>query len=42
MGAKCDMCLVVPSADTPRIQESHIFVWHVICGVVERTIFPQS
>lgn len=39
---KCDLCLVVPSADTPRIQESHIFVWHVICGVVEQTIFPQS
>jgi D-sedoheptulose 7-phosphate isomerase len=39
---KCDLCLVVPSTDTPRIQESHIFVWHVICGVVERTIFPQS
>jgi len=41
MGAKCDMCLVVPSADTPRIQESHIFVWHVICDAVERTIFPK-
>jgi D-sedoheptulose 7-phosphate isomerase len=39
---KCDLCLVVPSADTPRIQESHIFVWHIICGAVERTIFPQS
>ncbi len=42
MGAKCDLCLIVPSADTPRIQESHIFVWHVICGAVERTLFPQS
>lgn len=42
MGSKCDFCLIVPSADTARIQECHIFVWHVICGVVERTIFPQS
>ncbi|MBE3037725.1 MAG: D-sedoheptulose 7-phosphate isomerase [Chloroflexi bacterium] len=42
MDPKCDLCLVVPSTDTPRIQESHIFVWHVICGVVEQTIFPQS
>jgi len=41
-GPKCDLSLVVPSTDTPRIQESHIFVWHVICGVVEQTIFPQS
>jgi D-sedoheptulose 7-phosphate isomerase len=41
MGPKCDLCLVVPSADTPRIQESHIFVWHVICGVVEQNLFPE-
>lgn len=42
LGALCDLCLVVPSADTPRIQESQIFVWHVICGAVERTLFPQG
>jgi len=42
MGPKCDLCLVIPSSDTPRIQESHIFVWHFICSVVERTIFLQS
>jgi D-sedoheptulose 7-phosphate isomerase len=42
MASKCDLCLVVPSIDTPRIQESHIFVWHVICGAVERTLFPQT
>lgn len=42
MGALCDLCLVVPSADTPRIQESHIFAWHVICGAVERDLFPQN
>jgi D-sedoheptulose 7-phosphate isomerase len=42
MASKCDLCLVVPSRETPRIQESHIFVWHVICGAVERTIFPKG
>ena len=42
LGSKCDLCFVVPSTDTPRIQESHIFVWHVICGDVEQKIFPQS
>jgi len=41
MGSKCDLCLVVPSTDTPRIQESHIFVWHVICGIVEQRLFPK-
>ncbi|MDI6770759.1 MAG: D-sedoheptulose 7-phosphate isomerase [Anaerolineales bacterium] len=40
MGSKCDLCLVVPSADTARIQECHIFVWHVICGIVEQRMFP--
>ena len=28
MAPKCDLCLVVPSADTPRVQEVHEFVWH--------------
>ena len=41
MGPKCDLCLVVPSTDTPRIQESHIFVWHVICGEVEQILFSK-
>jgi D-sedoheptulose 7-phosphate isomerase len=41
IGPKCDLCLVVPSTDTPRIQESHIFVWHVICGVVEQILFSK-
>ena len=42
VGSKSDLCLVVPSSDTPRIQESHNFIWHILCGVVEQTIFPQS
>ena len=41
MAPKCDFCLVVPSADTPRVQEVHEFVWHVICGVVERALFVE-
>jgi D-sedoheptulose 7-phosphate isomerase len=41
LGSKCDLCLVVPSTETPRIQESHIFIWHVICGAVERSLFPR-
>ena len=42
MGSRSDLCLVVPSSDTPRIQESHIFLWHFICGRVELTVFPQA
>jgi D-sedoheptulose 7-phosphate isomerase len=39
MASKCDLCLVVPSADTPRVQEVHEFVWHAICGMVEQALF---
>jgi Phosphoheptose isomerase len=42
MSPKCDLCLVVPSSDTPRIQESHIFIWHVICGIVEQSLYGKS
>lgn len=38
----CDLCLAIPSNDTPRIQEAHIFVWHVVCEEVERQIFSPS
>jgi D-sedoheptulose 7-phosphate isomerase len=31
----CDVCLVVPSDSTPRIQEAHIFAGHVLSGLVE-------
>jgi len=31
-----DICLCVPSSDTPRIQECHITVGHILCGLVER------
>jgi D-sedoheptulose 7-phosphate isomerase len=42
MAPKCDLCLVVPSADTPRVQEVHEFVWHVLCGLVEKTLFAKD
>jgi D-sedoheptulose 7-phosphate isomerase len=36
-----DMVLHVPSTLTPRIQECHITVGHVICDVVEKELFPK-
>jgi len=33
--------LRVPSTDTPRIQESHILIGHIICQLIEETIFPK-
>jgi D-sedoheptulose 7-phosphate isomerase len=31
-----DLCLVVPSANTARIQEAHILIGHLLCDIVER------
>ena len=38
----CDYLLNVPSTDTPRIQESHITVAHIICEFVEQTLFEKK
>jgi len=37
----CDYLLNVPSSDTPRIQESHITVGHIICQLVEEALFKK-
>ena len=37
-----DYLLNVPSADTPRIQESHILIGHIICQLVEENYFAAS
>lgn len=36
----CDYLINVPSADTPRIQESHIMIGHIICELIEAALFP--
>lgn len=35
-------CLRMPSDDTARIQEAHITVGHIICGLVEQIYFPEG
>mgnify|MGYP001085228984 CR=1 FL=1 len=35
----CDHLLEVPSADTPKIQEGHAVLGHILCGLVEQAIF---
>ncbi len=36
---ECDICISVPSTHTPRIQECHILIGHIICAYVERELF---
>lgn len=37
----CRYLINVPSDDTPRIQEAHITVGHIICEIVERELFKK-
>jgi D-sedoheptulose 7-phosphate isomerase len=39
LAAHCDFLLAVPSKDTPRIQECHMLVGHLICELVEGEMF---
>ena len=41
MASICDVLLNVPSTCTPRIQESHIMIGHIICEIIEATMFPR-
>ena len=34
-----DVCLMVPSSETPRIQECHITVGHILCSIIENELF---
>ncbi len=38
----CDHLVVVPSRETPRIQEVHILVGHIVCQLVEDALYPQT
>jgi D-sedoheptulose 7-phosphate isomerase len=42
MTALCDCLIRVPSDETPKIQEGHITIGHVICGLVERRMFAPG
>jgi len=37
-----DYLINVPSSDTPRIQESHILIGHIICQMVEESVFSSN
>jgi D-sedoheptulose 7-phosphate isomerase len=38
---KCTFLLNVPSIDTPRIQEVHIMLGHILCELVEEKLFKN-
>ena len=38
----CDVVYRVPSDETPKIQEGHILLGHIVCALVESSIFPRT
>lgn len=42
MNELCDYCIKVPSTCTPRIQETHILIGHIICAIVEEELFGKG
>jgi len=42
VAAAADLALVVDSRDTPRIQEVHITVGHILCDLVDYLLYPEK
>jgi len=42
MVALCDIALKIPSTHTPRVQECHIMLGHIICQIIEDTMFGSE
>lgn len=38
----CDLILNAPSQETPKIQECHIIVGHIVCAMIEESIFGKQ
>ena len=37
-----DFSIEIPSPETPKVQEGHLLIGHIICGLVESQIFPRE
>ena len=37
----CDVCFRIPSDETPRIQEGHEFIGHLLCALIEAEMYPR-
>ena len=37
-----DILFCVPSKSTPRIQETHLTLAHIVCELIDRELFPEA
>lgn len=42
MPVLCDHLIRIPSNETPKIQEAHIMLGHILCGLIECAMFPGN
>jgi D-sedoheptulose 7-phosphate isomerase len=42
MAKMADMAIIVPSDSTPRFQETHILIGHILCDIIEKEIFAEG
>jgi D-sedoheptulose 7-phosphate isomerase len=42
LGPLSDVLVAIPSRETPRIQECHMLIGHVLCQIIERTLFTEN
>jgi D-sedoheptulose 7-phosphate isomerase len=42
VAAAADLALIVPSRNTPRVQEVHITIGHALCDLVDYLLFPEK
>ncbi len=42
MAGTAEFLIAVPSRETPRIQEGHTLVGHILCEIVEKELFPKA
>ena len=42
MTDRAEVLFRVPSRQTPRIQETHILLGHIICELIDRELFPEA
>ncbi len=42
MAGMADYAIIIPSNSTPRIQEAHILIGHILCDVIEKELFGDG
>jgi len=42
MATAAEVVIRIPSQSTQHVQEAHIAVGHILCAIIERSLFPEA